>query len=230
MLFCYHEDTGALVRHVGGASARHGTPTFHRWNERNQLLVLLRCAPAGVATRELARFAVLTLVLPFHRHRLPTPNFVLALRLRVLAEVATHPHRPPPHHPTRDGSSRRRLVRCAFSGLSGAIAGAETPLSPLNEHVPSLKTSNHIVIADIYDPMHLEQLEQGRDLGDDQRAQVVDAVTAVLSTQLRRGDFFLCSWFDLLTLLHAVHALRARLPGRRAPGVSRDAPPEPRGA
>jgi GT2 family glycosyltransferase/glycosyltransferase involved in cell wall biosynthesis len=61
------------------------------------------------------------------------------------------------------------------------------------EHVPSLKTSNHIVIVDIYDPMHLEQLEQGRDLGEDQRAQVVDAVTAVLSTQLRRGDFFLCA-------------------------------------
>ncbi|MGH3537438.1 MAG: glycosyltransferase [Pseudonocardiaceae bacterium] len=61
------------------------------------------------------------------------------------------------------------------------------------EHVPSLKTSNHIVIADIYDPMHLEQLEQGRDLADDQRAKVVDAVTAVLSTQLRRGDFFLCA-------------------------------------
>jgi GT2 family glycosyltransferase/glycosyltransferase involved in cell wall biosynthesis len=61
------------------------------------------------------------------------------------------------------------------------------------EHVPSLKTSNHLVIADIYDPMHLEQLEQGRDLDDDQRTQVVDAVTAVLLTQLRRGDFFLCA-------------------------------------
>jgi GT2 family glycosyltransferase/glycosyltransferase involved in cell wall biosynthesis len=61
------------------------------------------------------------------------------------------------------------------------------------EHIPSLKSSNHIVIADIYDPMHLEQLEQGRDVSDDQRAQVVDAVTAVLSTQLRRGDFFLCA-------------------------------------
>lgn len=156
------------------------------------------------------------------------------------------------------------------------------------EHIPTLKTSNHLVIADIYDPMHLEQLEQGRDLSDDQRAQVVDAVTAVLSTQLRRGDFFLCasqrqrhfwlghlaaigrlsptvydadpttrsllavapfglsgkppqrtgpglrdtlgfgsrekvvlwaggvySWFDPLTLLHAVHALRAEHPDLR---------------
>ncbi|MGH3836289.1 MAG: glycosyltransferase [Pseudonocardiaceae bacterium] len=61
------------------------------------------------------------------------------------------------------------------------------------EQIPSLKTSNHLVVADIYDPMHLEQLEQTRDLGDDRRAQVVDAVTSVLSTQLRRGDFFLCA-------------------------------------
>ncbi|MGH3977964.1 MAG: glycosyltransferase, partial [Pseudonocardiaceae bacterium] len=67
------------------------------------------------------------------------------------------------------------------------------------EQVPSLKTSNHIVVADIYDPMHLEQLEQGRDgvgpsLADEtRRAHVVDVVTSVLSNQLRRGDFFLCA-------------------------------------
>ena len=61
------------------------------------------------------------------------------------------------------------------------------------EQIPSLKTSNHLVVADIYDPMHLEQLEQGRDLGDDQRARIVAATTAVLSAQLRRGDFFLCA-------------------------------------
>ncbi|MGH3755562.1 MAG: glycosyltransferase family 2 protein [Pseudonocardiaceae bacterium] len=104
-LFCYYEDTdtswrlrlagyqvrtvpGARVRHVGGASARHGTAAFHRWNERNRLLVLLRCAPAGVAVRELARFAGLTLVLPFHRNCPTAPNFALGLRLRVLAEIA----------------------------------------------------------------------------------------------------------------------------------------------
>ncbi len=110
-LFCYYEDTdtswrlrlagyrvsavpSARVRHVGGASARHGTPAFHRWNERNRLLVLLRCAPAGVAVRELARFAGLTLVLPWRRARAHTPsiaaapNFALGLRLRVLVEIA----------------------------------------------------------------------------------------------------------------------------------------------
>ena len=105
-LFCYYEDTdtswrlrlsgyrvlavpSARVRHVGGASARHGTAAFHRWNERNRLLVLLRCAPAGVAARELARFTGLTLVLPFRRNRPAAPNFTLRLRLQVLAEVTT---------------------------------------------------------------------------------------------------------------------------------------------
>jgi GT2 family glycosyltransferase len=103
-LFCYYEDTDtswrfrlagyrvqavptARVRHDGGASSGHGTPAFHRWNERNRLLVLLRCAPGAVALRELARFGALTLALPFRRERPDAPNFALGLRLRVLAEV-----------------------------------------------------------------------------------------------------------------------------------------------
>ncbi|MBE1465493.1 glycosyltransferase [Kibdelosporangium phytohabitans] len=61
------------------------------------------------------------------------------------------------------------------------------------EQVPQLKTSSKIVVCDIYDPMHLEQLEQGRDLTDARRAHVVEVVTEVLSNQLLRGDFFLCA-------------------------------------
>ncbi len=104
-LFCYYEDTdtswrlrlagyrvltvpGARVSHIGGASARHGTALFHRWNERNRLLVLLRCAPARVAATQLARFTALTLALPWRRNRPAAPNFATGLRLRVLAEVA----------------------------------------------------------------------------------------------------------------------------------------------
>jgi GT2 family glycosyltransferase len=103
--FCYYEDTdtswrlrlagwtvrsapAARVRHVLGASTRPGSPAFHRWNERNRLLMLIRCAPALVAARELARFAVLTAVLPVRRQVPDAPNFRLRLRLRVLAEVA----------------------------------------------------------------------------------------------------------------------------------------------
>ncbi|MFR9731037.1 glycosyltransferase family 2 protein [Saccharopolyspora sp. MS10] len=106
--FCYYEDTdtawrlrlgggrvvlapGAEVVHLHGASTRPGSARFHRWNERNRLLMLLRCAPARVAARELARFAALTAVLPLRRLRgapRPPANFRLGLRLRVLAELA----------------------------------------------------------------------------------------------------------------------------------------------
>jgi GT2 family glycosyltransferase/glycosyltransferase involved in cell wall biosynthesis len=57
----------------------------------------------------------------------------------------------------------------------------------------SLQRSKKILVVDIYDPMHLEQLEQGRDLPMAQwEAQVSDA-TEVLNEQLVRGDFFLCA-------------------------------------
>lgn len=109
--FCYYEDTDtawrlrlagsdiavcpdAVVSHRHGASSRPGSPLFHRWNERNRLLMLLRCAPAAVAARELARFAALTAVLPLRRARRAGPavpeaaNFRVSLRCRVLADVA----------------------------------------------------------------------------------------------------------------------------------------------
>jgi GT2 family glycosyltransferase len=106
--FCYYEDTDtswrlrlrghtvltvptARVVHRHGASSRPGSREFHRWNERNRLYMLLRCAPAGVAARELARFAALTAVLPLRRlagREVPAAwNFRTGLRLRILAEV-----------------------------------------------------------------------------------------------------------------------------------------------
>ncbi|HEV2784721.1 MAG TPA: glycosyltransferase family 2 protein [Actinophytocola sp.] len=103
--FCYYEDTdtswrlrlsgwtirtapAARVVHVHGASTRPGSRRFHLWNERNRLLMLIRCAPAAVALRELARFAAITALLPVRRRVPDTLNFRLRLRVRVLAEVA----------------------------------------------------------------------------------------------------------------------------------------------
>jgi GT2 family glycosyltransferase len=107
--FCYYEDTdtawrlrlaggrvrqatGAIVRHRHGASTRPGSAPFHRWNERNRMLMLLRCAPAAVAAREVTRFLAVTAVLPLRRARGVTvpeaANFRTRLRLRVLAEIA----------------------------------------------------------------------------------------------------------------------------------------------
>ncbi|WP_253865952.1 glycosyltransferase family 2 protein [Prauserella halophila] len=134
--FCYYEDTDTSwrlrlagwdvaaaatdVHHRHGASTRPGSAAFHRWNERNRLLMLLRCAPAGVALRELARFTVLTAVLPLRtlaaRRRpgvRPGPavpdaaNFDPRLRLRVLADVT---RRTPWTRRTRRDITRRSTV------------------------------------------------------------------------------------------------------------------------
>lgn len=63
------------------------------------------------------------------------------------------------------------------------------------EMAPELKEadSTKLVVCDIYDPMHLELLEQGKDDTDEQRAKDLIGVTKVLNAQLRRGDFFLCA-------------------------------------
>jgi glycosyltransferase involved in cell wall biosynthesis len=58
---------------------------------------------------------------------------------------------------------------------------------------PFLRQSQKIFVVDIYDPFHLEQLEQARDLGEHERKEVVRGSTGVLNDQLQRGDFFLCA-------------------------------------
>ncbi|GAB2854871.1 glycosyltransferase family 2 protein [Lentzea nigeriaca] len=102
--FCYYEDTDtawrlrlaghrvisvgpARVRHRHGASTQPGSPLFHRWNERNRLLMLLRCAPILVALREFARFLAITALLPVRGNVPDAANFRIGLRLRVLGEV-----------------------------------------------------------------------------------------------------------------------------------------------
>ncbi|SMC69006.1 glycosyltransferase family 2 protein [Lentzea albidocapillata] len=102
--FCYYEDTDtawrlrlaghrvisvgpARVRHRHGASTRPGSALFHRWNERNRLLMLLRCAPASAAFTQLARFLVITALLPLRGNVPDAANFRFGLRTRVLAEV-----------------------------------------------------------------------------------------------------------------------------------------------
>jgi len=56
-----------------------------------------------------------------------------------------------------------------------------------------LRTTGKILVIDIYDPMHLEQLEQARELAPEVWARQVSDATDVLNEQLARGDFFLCA-------------------------------------
>jgi glycosyltransferase involved in cell wall biosynthesis len=53
--------------------------------------------------------------------------------------------------------------------------------------------SDKVLVADVYDPLHLEQLEQARDEGPRGRALAVQSATAVLNEQLLRADFMLCA-------------------------------------
>jgi GT2 family glycosyltransferase/glycosyltransferase involved in cell wall biosynthesis len=57
----------------------------------------------------------------------------------------------------------------------------------------TIARSQKIMICDIYDPMHLEQLEQGRELARAEWERQVGDATEILNQQLRRGDFFLCA-------------------------------------
>jgi glycosyltransferase involved in cell wall biosynthesis len=63
----------------------------------------------------------------------------------------------------------------------------------LLEAAPWLRASSKIIVADIYDPFHLEQLEQARDLGAQGRAISVRETTRVLNAQLERADFLMCA-------------------------------------
>jgi glycosyltransferase involved in cell wall biosynthesis len=58
---------------------------------------------------------------------------------------------------------------------------------------PWLRTSEKVLVVDVYDPMHLEQLEQARDGGEEHRARVVRSTTVTLNEQLLRGDLLLCA-------------------------------------
>lgn len=58
---------------------------------------------------------------------------------------------------------------------------------------PALRTTGKVLVCDVYDPMHLEQLEQARQPDRAQWAHTVDATTDVLNEQLRLGDFFVCA-------------------------------------
>ncbi|WP_449279521.1 glycosyltransferase [Leucobacter sp. GX0328] len=58
---------------------------------------------------------------------------------------------------------------------------------------PSIRKTQKVLVVDIYDPMHLEQLEQGRPQGEEAWTRATADATTVLNEQLTRGDYFLCA-------------------------------------
>jgi glycosyltransferase involved in cell wall biosynthesis len=62
----------------------------------------------------------------------------------------------------------------------------------LHDH-PFLNDSRKVLVADVYDPFHLENFEQTRGQAPEERDETIRRLTDVLNGQLRRGDYFLCA-------------------------------------
>jgi GT2 family glycosyltransferase len=107
--FLYYEDTDlswrlrlagwaigycpdALVHHRHGATSGPGSPWFAFHNERNRLLLLLRCAPLSFVGTQALRYvlttASLALARALGRPLPPDGGFSPALRIRALASAA----------------------------------------------------------------------------------------------------------------------------------------------
>lgn len=56
-----------------------------------------------------------------------------------------------------------------------------------------LRRSTKRLIVDVYDPMHIEQLEQSKHLPPAEWAHMVHEASASIAGQLARGDYFLCA-------------------------------------
>ena len=81
------------------------------------------------------------------------------------------------------------------------------------QYFPSLETTEKVLVVDVYDPLHLEQLEQGRDKPLKRWNDQVNESTEALNHQLALGDFFLCAserqrhfWLGQLAALGRVNA------------------------
>ncbi len=82
------------------------------------------------------------------------------------------------------GRALRRLVdRSDVVVLQGSV---------LPKH-PWIAEGDAVIVADVYDPFHLETLEQERGRSLDQRSIVSEATVNALNLQLSRADFLLCA-------------------------------------
>lgn len=129
------------------------------------------------------------------------------------------------HHPVRllstagvDGvqDGRFEIVFAAGEELQSHTDWADVIVFQgfLLEGAPWLIDSDKILVADIYDPMHLEQLEQAKDQGEEGRRRQIADVTGVLNRQLARADFFMCAsekqrdfWVGQLATLGRINPL-----------------------
>src|SRR6201986_1188565 len=115
-------------------------------------------------------------------------------------------------------SFRHDRVRCLHATgrrLREAIAGADVVIFQgfVSYQEPWLLGSDKILVVDLYDPMHFEQLEQLRERPLAERHTTMDLTVRALNEQLARGDLFLCAseaqrtlWLGQLSALGRINA------------------------
>ena len=79
---------------------------------------------------------------------------------------------------------------------------------------PWIRGTGKIIVADIYDPMHLEYLEQGKDDSPRKRSKMTEYISEVLNVQLELADFMLCAsekqrdfWLGQLSAVSRINPL-----------------------
>jgi GT2 family glycosyltransferase/glycosyltransferase involved in cell wall biosynthesis len=111
-------------------------------------------------------------------------------------------------------AERFRCLQAKPAALHRLVEWAEVVIFQgfVMHHSPWLADTDKVIVVDIYDPMHLEQLEQTKELDPDTRRRHVDSTIDVLNQQLARGDFFLCAseeqrhfWLGQLAALHRLN-------------------------
>ena len=60
-------------------------------------------------------------------------------------------------------------------------------------HAPVLRSTDKVMVVDLYDPLHLETLELTGHQAEPGRTAIVARSVRVLTQQLARGDFFVCA-------------------------------------
>ena len=83
----------------------------------------------------------------------------------------------------------------SWGRLRAAVTEADVVIFQgfVSYHAPWLLAGEQILVIDLYDPIHLEQLEQLADRSVLEQRATIDHTTRVLNEQVSRGDFFLCA-------------------------------------
>jgi glycosyltransferase involved in cell wall biosynthesis len=112
----------------------------------------------------------------------------------------------------RELSARHEVRLVSTSSYDGSALGVETVTSQRRSIISALKWADGYVVqgsvtyeypdivkrdgpvvVDLYDPYHIELLEQTTAMGRHRRARVLRDAARIVTAQLKRGDFFMCS-------------------------------------